>query len=206
VAHQSRRVVRRSRALGLPLTPKAVRFWERRPYPPGEHGRTRRPSRTDYSGQLLEKQRLRAQYGVREKQLRRAVAEAKRRDGRTGDVLVQLLEMRLDAVVLRSGFARTIAQARQVVVHRHVTVEGLVVDKPSYRVRPGQVVSVRERSRAMTPFVIAGAGGHREVLPAVPEYLTLGSDGLSVQVAREPRRPEVPVTCDVALVVEFYAR
>jgi small subunit ribosomal protein S4 len=206
VAHQSRRVVRRSRALGLPLTPKAVRFWERRPYPPGEHGRTRRPSRTDYSGQLLEKQRLRAQYGVREKQLRRAVAEAKRRDGRTGDVLVQLLEMRLDAVVLRSGFARTIAQARQVVVHRHVTVDGQVVDKPSYRVRPGQVVSVRERSRAMTPFVIAAAGGHREVLPAVPEYLTLGSDGLSVQVAREPRRPEVPVTCDVALVVEFYAR
>jgi small subunit ribosomal protein S4 len=134
------------------------------------------------------------------------VAEAKRRDGRTGDVLVQLLEMRLDAVVLRSGFARTIAQARQVVVHRHVTVDGLVVDKPSYRVRPGQVVSVRERSRAMTPFVIAAAGGHREVLPAVPEYLTLGSDGLSVQIAREPRRPEVPVTCDVALVVEFYAR
>ena len=206
MAHQSRRVVRRSRALGLPLTPKAVRFWERRPYPPGEHGRTRRPSRTDYSGQLLEKQRLRAQYGVREKQLRRAVAEAKRRDGRTGDVLVQLLEMRLDAVVLRSGLARTVAQARQIVVHRHVTVDGLVVDKPSYRVRPGQVVSVRERSRAMAPFVIAAAGGHREVLPTVPEYLTLGSDGLSVQVAREPRRPEVPVTCDVALVVEFYAR
>jgi len=206
VAHQSRRIVRRSRALGLPLTPKAVRFWERRPYPPGEHGRTRRPSRTDYSGQLLEKQRLRAQYGVREKQLRRAVAEAKRRDGRTGDVLVQLLEMRLDAVVLRSGLARTIAQARQVVGHRHVTVDGLVVDKPSYRVRPGQVVSVRERSRTMPPFLIAAAGGHREVLPTMPEYLTLGSDGLSVQVTREPRRPEVPVTCDVALVVEFYAR
>ena len=206
MAHQSRRVVRRSRALGLPLTPKPVRFWERRPYPPGEHGRTRRPSRTDYSGQLLEKQRLRAQYGVREKQLRRAVAEAKRRDGRTGDVLVQLLEMRLDAVVLRSGLARTIAQARQVVGHRHVTVDGLVLDKPSYRVRPGQVVSVRERSRTMPPFLIAAAGGHREVLPTMPEYLTLGSDGLSVQVTREPRRPEVPVTCDVALVVEFYAR
>jgi small subunit ribosomal protein S4 len=206
VAHQSRRIVRRSRALGLALTPKAVRFWERSPYPPGANGRTRRPSRTDYSGQLLEKQRLRAQYGVRERQLRRAVAEAKRRDGRTGDVLVQLLEMRLDAVVLRSGLARTIAQARQIVGHRHVTVDGLVVDKPSYRVRPGQVVSVRERSRAMAPFVIAAAGGHREVLPTVPEYLALGSDGLSVQVAREPRRPEVPVTCDVALVVEFYAR
>ncbi|HET8616587.1 MAG TPA: 30S ribosomal protein S4 [Actinomycetales bacterium] len=206
MAHQSRRVVRRSRALGLPLTPKAVRFWERRPYAPGEHGRSKRPSRTDYADQLLEKQRLRAQYGVREKQLRRAVTEAKRRDGRTGDVLVQLLEMRLDAVVLRSGIARTIAQARQIVVHRHVTVDGQLVDKPSYRVRPGQVVGVRERSRAMTPFVIAAAGGHREVLPPVPQYLTLGADGLSVQVAREPRRSEVPVTCDVALVVEYYAR
>lgn len=206
MAHQSRRVVRRSRALGLPLTPKAVRFWERRPYAPGEHGRTRRPKRSDYADQLLEKQRLRAQYGVRESQLRRAVAEAKRREGRTGDVLVQLLEQRLDAVVLRSGIARTIAQARQIVVHRHVTVDGQLVDKPSYRVQPGQVVSVRERSRDMTPFVIAAAGGHREVLPPVPQYLTLGADGLSVQVAREPRRAEVPVTCDVALVVEFYAR
>lgn len=206
MAHQSRRVVRRSRALGLPLTPKAERFWERRPYAPGEHGRTRRPRRSDYADQLLEKQRLRAQYGVREKQLRRVVAEAKQRDGRTGDVLVQLLETRLDAVVLRSGLAHTIAQARQTVVHRHVTVDGQLVDKPSYRVRPGQVVSVRERSRAMTPFVIAAAGGHREVLPAVPQYLTLGADGLSVQVTREPRRAEVPVTCDVALVVEYYAR
>ena len=206
MAHQSRRVVRRSRALGLPLTPKAVRFWERRPYAPGEHSRTRRPKRSDYADQLLEKQRLRAQYGVRESQLRRAVAEAKRRDGRTGDVLVQLLEQRLDAVVLRSGLARTIAQARQVVVHRHVTVDGQLVDKPSYRVRPGQVVSVRERSRTMTPFVVAAAGAHRDVLPPVPGYLTLGADGLSVQVAREPRRPEVPVTCDVALVVEYYAR
>ncbi len=206
MAHQSRRVVRRSRALGLPLTPKAERFWERRPYAPGEHGRTRRPRRSDYADQLLEKQRLRAQYGVREKQLRRVVAEAKRRDGRTGDVLVQLLETRLDAVVLRSGLARTIAQARQTVVHRHVTVDGQVVDKPSFRVRPGQVVGVRERSRTMTPFVVAAVGGHRDVLPALPPYLTLGADGLSVQVAREPRRAEVPVTCDVALVVEYYAR
>lgn len=206
MAHQSRRIVRRSRALGIPLTPKAVRFWERRPYPPGEHGRSRRPARTDYADQLLEKQRLRAQYGVREAQLRRAVAEAKRRDGRTGDVLVQLLELRLDAVVLRSGMARTVAHARQIVVHRHVLVDGHVVDRPSYRVQPGQVVSVRERSRQMAPFVVAAAGGHREVLPDTPAYLTLGSDGLSVQVAREPRRAEIPVTCDVALVVEFYAR
>ncbi|GAB3675156.1 30S ribosomal protein S4 [Angustibacter aerolatus] len=205
-AHQSRRVVRRSRALGIPLTPKAVRFWERRPYPPGEHGRARRPAKTDYSNQLLEKQRLRAQYGIRESQLRKVFGEAVRHTGRTGDVLVELLELRLDAIVLRAGIARTIAQARQTVVHRHIEVDGKLVDKPSYRLRPGQVVTVRERSRQMTPFVVAAADGHRDVLPALPAYLSLGSDGLSVRVERTPKRPEVPVTCDVALVVEFYAR
>ncbi|WP_426566839.1 30S ribosomal protein S4 [Angustibacter sp. McL0619] len=205
-AHASRRVVRRSRALGIALTPKAVKYFEKRPYPPGEQGRARRPSKSDYSSQLLEKQRLRAQYGLREAQLRRAFDEAHRRSGRTGEVLVELLETRLDAVVLRSGIARTIAQARQVVVHRHVEVDGRLVDKPSYRLRPGQVVSVRERSRAMTPFVVAAANGHRDVLPAVPAYLALGSDGLCARLEREPRRAEVPVICDVALVVEFYAR
>ncbi|GAA4354023.1 30S ribosomal protein S4 [Angustibacter luteus] len=206
VAHASRRVVRRSRALGLALTPKAVKYFEKRPYPPGEHGRARRPNKSDYSSQLLEKQRLRAQYGIREAQLRRAFEEAHRRSGRTGEVLVELLETRLDAVVLRAGIARTIAQARQSVVHRHIEVDGRLVDKPSYRVRPGQVVAVRERSRPMTPFVVAAANGHRDVLPTVPGYLALGSDGLSVRLEREPRRAEVPVTCDVALVVEFYAR
>jgi small subunit ribosomal protein S4 len=205
-AHASRRVVRRSRALGLALTPKAVRYFEKRPYPPGEHGRARRPNKSDYSSQLLEKQRLRAQYGIREAQLNQAFEEAHRRTGRTGEVLVELLETRLDAVVLRAGIAQTIAQARQVVVHRHIEVDGRLVDRPSCRLRPGQVVSVRERSRQLTPFVVAAAGGHRDVLPAVPGYLQLGSDGLSVRLEREPRRAEVPVTCDVALVVEFYAR
>jgi small subunit ribosomal protein S4 len=205
-AHVSRRVVRRSRALGLALTPKAVTYLERRPYPPGEHGRARRPRTSDYATQLLEKQRLRAQYGLRENQLRRAFSEAHRRSGRTGEVLVELLELRLDAVVLRSGLARTVAQARQSVVHRHVQVDGQLVDRPSYALRPGQVVSVRERSRSMTPFVVAAAGAHREVLPDVPRYLSLGRDGLSVRVEREPRRAEIPVSCDVAQVVEFYAR
>ena len=94
--------------LGLALTPKAVRYFEKRPYGPGEHGRTRRRQDSDYAVRLKEKQRLRAQYGIRESQLRRAFEEARRTAGLTGENLVELLEMRLDSLVLRAGFARTI--------------------------------------------------------------------------------------------------
>lgn len=203
---RSRKQVRLSRRLGLALTPKAVKHFENRPYPPGEHGRARRRSESDYALRLREKQRLRAQYGIREAQLRRAVDEAKRHPERTGDVLVQLLESRLDAVVLRAGLARTIAQARQVVVHRHVLVDGARVDKPSFRVRPGQVVEVAPKSRALPPFQVAAAGAHRDVLPTVPTYLRVEIADLRVEVLRPSVRDEVPVTCDVAKVVEYYSR
>jgi small subunit ribosomal protein S4 len=205
-AHRSRRVVRRSRALGLALTPKAVKYFEARPYAPGVHGRARRRPDSDYALRLREKQRLRAQYGIRETQLHRAVDDARRSAGLTGEVLVERLECRLDAVVLRSGLARTIAQARQTVVHRHVLVDGERVDRPAYRVRPGQVVSVAPRSRTMEPFLVAAAGAHRDVLPAVPAYLAVELADLRVELARMPRRAEIPVTCDESLVVEFYAR
>lgn len=115
--NRSRKQVRQSRALGIALTPKAVRYFEKRPYGPGEHGRTRRRQDSDYAVRLKEKQRLRAQYGIREAQIRRIFEEARRQDGLTGENLVELLEMRIDALVLRAGFARTIQQARQVVVH-----------------------------------------------------------------------------------------
>ena len=141
--NRSRKQVRESRALGLALTPKAVRYFEKRPYGPGEHGRTRRRQDSDYAVRLKEKQRLRAQYGIRESQLRRAFEEARRTAGLTGENLVELLEMRLDALVLRAGFARTIQQARQVVVHRHVLVDGKIVDRPSFRVKPGQTIQVK---------------------------------------------------------------
>ncbi len=107
--NRSRKQVRESRALGLALTPKAVRYFEKRPYGPGEHGRARRRKESDYAVRLKEKQRLRAQYGIREAQLRRVFEEARRAEGLTGENLVELLEMRLDALVLRAGFARTIA-------------------------------------------------------------------------------------------------
>ncbi|GAA1625267.1 MULTISPECIES: 30S ribosomal protein S4 [Brevibacterium] len=199
-------MARLSRALGLPLTPKAEKYFERRPYPPGEHGRARRRNDSDYSVRLKEKQRLRAQYGIREAQMLKTYKEAKRLEGLTGENLVELLEMRLDALVLRAGFARTIAQARQFVVHRHITVDGQRVDRPSFRVKEGQTIQVHPKSADMDPFQVAAAGGHKDVLPAVPGYLDVNLEGLQATLLRRPKREEVPITADVQLVVEFYSR
>ncbi|WP_042437894.1 30S ribosomal protein S4 [Sanguibacter keddieii] len=203
---RSRRQVRLSRALGIALTPKAVKHFEKRPYPPGEHGRARRRTESDYAVRLREKQRLRAQYGLREKQMARAFEEARKAPGLTGEALVELLEVRLDALVLRAGFARTTLQARQAVVHRHILVDGKIVDRPSFKVKPGQTVQVKPKSQSMTPFQVAAAGAHRDVLPAVPGYLTVSLEKLSFVLSRSPKRAEVPVTCEVQLVVEHYSR
>jgi small subunit ribosomal protein S4 len=203
---RARRQARASRALGIALTPKAAKYFERRPYPPGEHGRARRKQDSDYAVRLREKQRLRAQYGIREAQMTRVFEEARRTAGLTGENLIELLEMRLDALVLRSGFARTIAQARQLVVHRHIMVDGARVDRPSFRVSEGQLIHVHMRSETMTPFQVAAAGAHRDVLPAVPGYLDVSLDKLQARLVRRPKRSEVPVTCEEQLVVEYYAR
>ena len=189
--NRSRKQVRESRALGLALTPKAVRYFEKRPYGPGEHGRTRRRQDSDYAVRLKEKQRLRAQYGIRESQLRRAFEEARRTAGLTGENLVELLEMRLDALVL---------------VHRHILVDGKIVDRPSFRVKPGQTIQVKPKSQTTVPFEIAAEGIHRDVLPAVPEYLDVELSRLKATLVRRPKRAEVPVTVDVQMVVEHYSR
>jgi small subunit ribosomal protein S4 len=199
----ARSATRMSRTLGIPLTPKAARYAERRPYPPGVHGRRRRKL-SDYSLRLREKQRLRYQYDLRERQLRRTFGEALRRPGKTGENLIQMLERRLDAVVLRAGFARTIYQARQLVVHGHLTVDGQRVDRPSYRLRPGQRVEVRAASRDKPPFVIAAAGGYAPAV--VPPYLEVHLPDLRATLVREPVRSEVPVLCNEQMVVEFYSR
>jgi len=202
---QDRRKVRLSRALGVALTPKAARYLEKRPYAPGEHGRTKRKADSDYAVRLREKQRLREQYGIREKQLRIAFNEARRTEGLTGENLVELLEMRLDALVVRAGLARTTAQARQLVVHRHILVDGQLVDRPSFRVKPGQQIHVKPKSESLEPFQVAAAGGHAEVLPPVPGYIEVDLSTLRATLVRRPKRAEVPVTCDVQLVVEYYA-
>jgi small subunit ribosomal protein S4 len=195
--------VRISRALGIPLTPKSIRYFERRPYPPGVHGRRRR-NPSNYRLRLLEKQRLRHQYDIRERQLRRILHEAVRRPGKTGENLIELLERRLDSVVLRSGFARTIYQARQMVTHGHIAVDGQRVTAPSYRVAPGQTVEVRQASRDKPPFQLAAAGAHAPA--AVPPYLEVQLPQLRTTLTREPQRPEIPVICDETMVVEYYSR
>ena len=202
--NQSRPKVKKSRALGIALTPKAVKYFEARPYPPGEHGRGRKQN-SDYKVRLLEKQRLRAQYDISETQMRRAYDRARKVEGKTGDALIVELERRLDALVLRSGLARTIYQARQMVVHGHIEVNGRKVDRPSFRVRPDDVVMVRERSRAKTPFQVAREGGWAGDGEA-PRYLQVNLEALAFRMDREPNRREIPVICDEQLVVEYYAR
>jgi len=202
---RTRSKTRLSRALGIALTPKAAKYLEKRPYAPGQHGRTKRKADSDFAVRLREKQRLRAQYGIREAQLRKTFNDAKRQEGLTGENLVELLEMRLDALVLRSGFARTMAQARQMVVHRHIMVDGLRVDRPSARVKVGQMIHVNEKSESTEPFQVAAAGGHVDVLPPVPGYLSVELDKLQATLVRRPKRAEVPITCEVQLVVEYYA-
>ncbi|CAD5998546.1 30S ribosomal protein S4 [Agreia sp. COWG] len=202
---RTRSKTRLSRALGIALTPKAAKYLEKRPYAPGEHGRTKRKADSDYAVRLREKQRLRAQYGIREAQLKIVFEEARRAKGLTGENLVELLEMRLDALVVRSGLARTTAQARQLVVHRHILVDGQLVDRPSFRVKPGQLIHVKPKSEGTEPFQVAAAGGHLDVLPKVPAYLEVEIDKLHARLLRRPLRAEVPVTCEVQLVVEYYA-
>ncbi|HEV2085305.1 MAG TPA: 30S ribosomal protein S4 [Gemmatimonadales bacterium] len=192
--------VRLARQLGIALTPKAARVMERRPNPPGQHGATPRRKVSGYKKQLVEKQRLRAQYNMSERQMSNAFAEAIRQSGNTGVRLLQLLEMRLDAVVLRGGFVRTIYAARQAVTHGHVRVNGKKVDRPSFRLTPGDVVSLAEKSKEMVAFT-----GPLEVARP-PAYLELDREKRSVRVREVPEREQIPIQCETSLVIEYYSR
>ncbi|MFI7612592.1 30S ribosomal protein S4 [Nonomuraea terrae] len=197
--------VRLSRRAGVPLTRKAVRYFEQRPYPPGEHGRkTSRRNTGDYGLRLMEKQKLRWYYDVSERQLRRYWDLAVRRSGASGAELVTLLETRLASLVLRAGLAPSIYAARQYVNHGHIAVDGRKVDIPSYLVKPGQVVSVRERSRRMHPFVAAAEGVHADERTA--PYLSVELPELRFTLTHRPEREQIIVPVDEQLVVEFYSR
>lgn len=195
--------VKISRKLGIPLTPKAARVMEKKGYPPGQHGRMGqfRRKESDFKRQLMEKQRLRLQYNVHERQMRNYFKKASRRRGNTADNLIQLLETRLDAVVMRAGLARTIYAARQYVSHKHICVDGQVVNIPSYNVKVDSVVSVREKSRKLTMFADA-----MELIVAPPPYLERSKEEMSVKLLYLPQRDEVPVICETSLVIEFYSR
>ena len=192
--------VKLARQLGIALTPKAARVMERRPNPPGQHGASPRRKVSGYKKQLVEKQRLRAQYNISERQLSNAFAQAIRQSGNTGVRLLQLLELRLDAVVLRAGFVRTIYAARQAVSHGHIRVNGQKVDRPSRRLKPGDVVSLAEKSRDLVAF----AGPLEVARP--PAYLELDREKRSVRVREVPEREQIPVQCEASLVIEYYSR
>jgi small subunit ribosomal protein S4 len=175
---------------------------EIRPYPPGEHGRGRTKD-SEYLLQLREKQKARRVYGVLEKQFRGYYAEANRKTGRTGEVLLQILESRLDNVVYRAGFAPSRDAARQLVRHGHMLVNGKKVDIPSYRVSPSDIVEVREKSRELTPFVIAQAqAGSRPV----PAWLEVISSRLRILVHSLPARQVIDTPVQEQLIVEFYSK
>lgn len=196
--------VRISRKLGIAITPKAAKIMQRKPQPPGVRsgGPARRRKASEYKVQLLEKQKLRFQYNIHERQMQNYYAMANRQTGNTGEILVQIMESRLDAQVLRAGFARTIYAARQFVTHGHIIVDGARVNIPSYRLTAGQTFGVREKSRELLPFVEA-----RDDLSATPPlYLDVNRAQLSAKYTRVPERDEIPVICEVHAVVEYYSR
>src|SRR5437588_9059624 len=176
---------------------------DRRAFPPGQHGMARRRKVSDYGIQLRAKQRARRLYGVLEPQFRHYCEKAERSQGVTGTVLIQNLERRLDNVVYRLGFAASRPEARQLVSHRHFSVNGRTVNIPSYQVRPGDVVAVREKSRKAQP--IDNAQALIQGRP-VPDWLILDADALKGTVQRLPERTEMDPILDQQLIVEFYSR
>jgi len=174
---------------------------ERRPYPPGEHGRGR-VRESDYQVQLREKQKLRTMYGVLEKQFRRYYHEAARRPGITGENLLQMLEQRLDNVVWRSGLAATRPQARQLVNHGHFRVNGKKVDIPSYQVRPGDVVTPKDRSKDL--IVIQHSVDTQDRL--VPDWIVVSTDDRQITVNDRPRRDQIDTDINEQLIVELYSK
>ena len=176
--------------------------YEKKPYAPGMHGQSRRRSKTsEYGIQLNEKQKAKYTYGILERQFRKLYAEASRRGGITGEELMKLIEARLDNVVYRLGIARSRAQARQLVSHRHIAVNGNVVNVPSYSLSEGDVISVRERSKSLE--VITDALASR-----ANNYPWLEWDGASMsgKFVSFPQRSDIPETINEQLIVDLYSK
>ncbi len=174
---------------------------DRRPYPPGEHGRGR-IRESDYLIQLREKQKLRTMYGVLEKQFRRYYTEAAGRQGITGDNLLMLLEQRLDNVVWRSGLAATRPQARQMVNHGHFKVNGKKVDIPSFQVGPDDEITVKDRSKDL--IMIQHSIDTQDRL--VPDWMEVDKDERKIVVTAHPRRDQIDTDINEQLIVELYSK
>lgn len=177
---------------------------ELRNFPPGQHGvRNARRKVSEYGVALIEKQKLRFQYGVLEKQFRRFFAEAQRRKGVTGENLLQMLELRLDNVVYRMGFSNTRFASRQLVSHRHITVNGRVVNIASYQVKPGDKVGVKDSPRSQQ---LVGRFLEMTLGNPAPDWMTVDRDAMTATVNRPPIRDEINPIANEQLVVELYSR
>ena len=188
-----------SRRLGISLSGTGKEL--RRPFPPGQHGPGQRRKVSGYGLQLMEKQKLRHMYGLSEKQFANLFDKASKMQGITGENFMILLESRLDNLVYRLGFANTRAGARQLVSHGHVTVNGKKVDIASYLVQPGDVISLRERSRGLAS--VKEALANRNYLP---NYLEFNEAAMEGKYTRLPERSELPQEIDEKQIVEFYSR
>ena len=191
-----------TRRFGMAIFP-ANKAFERRTYPPGQHGPTYRRKVSDYGEGLLEKQKLRMLYCLTEKQFRNLFEKAKRKQGVTGENFLTLLETRLDNVVYRLGFAKTRKAARQFVNHGHILVNGKKVDIPSFVVSVGDEIGVREKtsSRQLATRNLEGTQYHPS-----PPWVDVNADSLQGTVSRFPQNDELEQSINVQLVVEFYSR
>jgi small subunit ribosomal protein S4 len=189
-----------SRRLGVSLSGTGKEL-EKRPYAPGQHGPNQRKKLSEYGLQLQEKQKLRHMYGVTERQFRNLFDKAGKMSGKHGENFMILLESRLDNVVYRLGLARTRRQARQVVNHGHILVDGKRVDIPSYRLTPGQTVTLREKSRNLD--IVKES---IEVTNFIPDFVSFDANKLEGTFTRLPERSELPAEINEALIVEFYSR
>lgn len=196
------------RRLGVDLGLKGERrlngksAMEKRPYAPGQHGQ-RRTKISEYGLQLREKQKAKFMYGISEKQFRSLFKEANRKDGNTGSLLIQLLEQRLDNVVYRMGFATTRASARQFVNHGHVVVDGKRVDIPSFRVKAGQKIEIREKSKA-NPQIVRALELTNQT--GMVEWVEVDKDKVFGIYTRIPERDEISIPVEERLIVELYSK
>lgn len=192
---------KRIRSLDVELTGFTRRTLGDRNFPPGQHGRNFRRAPSEFGRQLREKQKLRLNYGLSERQLRNLVREARRLEGSTGDRMIQLLERRLDNVIFRAGFAPTIPAARQMVNHGHFKLNGHRADIASMMVRAGDVITVKERSKKIALL--------KEQLDSAPHrasWMEVNSGEMTVRIAQMPTTDALPVNFDTQLVVEYYSK
>lgn len=194
--------LKKMRALGMELPGLSRKTIGDRPFPPGEHGNKRRSKDSEYKKQLQEKQKLRFNYGLHERQMRKLMEEARRSHTDTGEKFLEFLESRLDNAVFRAGFAPTIPGARQLVNHGHIEVNGRRVSVGSFRVKPGDVIQPQAKSRNR-PAVVES---FKHPAHERPTWLTVDSAKLSAQVTSTPTSAEALLQVDVNLVLEYYAK